>query len=235
MDLSGLDIVIEGSQNGPATSKNKVDIVFVVDNSGSMSDVIEGVKNHIHTFVTSLEANANNKIDYRIGFVMHGNSAILIKDFTTSAGDFQQAMQNTKNHDTGYDEFGLPAIDVAADFPWEEKRHKFIIVFTDEDVDGGSEPQYQLSKYDELLSKLEALKIKIYYLGADGAYYSKLKRVPGTHYEPNNTFEHVNFSELLNKIGKSVSQASGVGLQGGHINVSKDIYDVESYVQIVNL
>ena len=235
MDLSGLDIVVEGSQNGPATSKNKVDIVFVIDNSGSMSDVIEGVKNHINTFVTSLEKNANNKVDYRIGFVMHGSEKILVKEFTTSAIDFQQSMQNTKNHDTGWNEFGLPALDIAADFPWEDKRHKFIIIFTDESTHSGHDTSFQLSKFDQLLSKLETLRTKIYYLGVDAEDYQRFKEVPGTYYEPNDTFEHVDFSELLNKIGKSVSQASGAGLQGGQNSVAKDLYDVKSKVQVINL
>jgi uncharacterized protein YegL len=235
MDLSGLDFEVAGSQNGPATSKNKVDIVFVIDNSGSMGDVIEGVKNHITIFVNSLEQNASNKVDYRIGFVMHGNDKILVKRFTDSAAEFQQAIIETKQYKTGWNEFGLPAIDIAADFPWDEKRHKFIIIFTDESTEGGHDPQFQLSKFDLLLSKLETLRTKIYYLGVDAEDYRRFKEVPGTYYEPNDTFDHVDFSELLNKIGKSVSQASGVSLQGGQNKVEKDLYDASSTVEIVHL
>ena len=235
MDFSELDMEIEGSQGGLVSSKNKVDIVFVIDNSGSMSSVIEGVKKHIDTFVTSLETNANKQIDFRIGFVMHGNEMILVKDFTNSVADFRQAMENTKNYDTGYDEFGLPAIDIAADFPWEEKRHKFVIIFTDEDVTGGHWSDEQLAKFPELLSKLEALRIKIYYLGVDSENYREFKKVPGTYYEPNEDFESVDFSSLLEKIGKSVSQASGVALQGGGRGFVKDIYNVESYVKVIKL
>lgn len=236
MDFSKLDYTGSNTQGGGMpSSKNKVDIVFVIDNSGSMSSVIEGVKNHINTFVTSLESNANNKVDYRIGFVMHGNEAILVKDFTTSTADFTNAMQDTKKYNTGFDEFGLPAIDIAADFAWEDRRHKFVIIFTDESTKYGREPQYQLSKFPQLLSKLETLKIKIYYLGVDADDYREFKKIPGTYYEPNDTFEHVDFSDLLNKIGKSVSQASGASLQGGQNSVSKDIYDVKSYVKVINL
>lgn len=236
LDFSALDNVeIKGSQGGMATSKNKVDIVFVIDNSVSMSDVIEGVKNHITTFVNSLETNSDNNIDYRIGFVMHGNDALLIKEFTKSTADFKQAMINTKNYDTGWDEFGLPAIDMAADFPWEEKRHKFIIIFTDESTNSGHKPKYQMSKLPQLLSKLEGKRIKIYYLGVDAEDYREFKKVPGTYYEPNDTFDNVDFSQLLEKIGKSVSQASGEALQDGQNNIQKDIYDVNSYVKVINL
>jgi len=235
MDFSAFDMEIEGSQGGLVSSKNKVDIVFVIDNSGSMSPVIEGVKEHINTFITSLEANANKKVDFRIGFVMHGNKMILVKDFTDSVPDFQRAMEETKNYYTGIDEFGLPAIDIAADFPWEEKRHKFIVIFTDEDVTTGNLEEYQLEKFPELLSKLEALRVKIYYLGTDSENYRKFKSVPGTYYEPNEDYESVDFSNLLERIGKSVSQASGTALQNGGNRFARDIYDVESYVKVVKL
>lgn len=235
MDLSGLDIEIEGSQSGIITTKNKVDIVFVIDNSGTMSGVIDGVKKHITTFVSSLENNSNNRIDYRIGFVFQGAVYMLIKNFTTSVSEFIEAIERTKEYAVDQNELGLLGLDIAADFEWEDKRHKFIIIFTDEDVSGGIEADYQLSKYEQLLSKLESLRIKIYYFGVDGDDYRKLKKVPGTYYEPNETFENVNFSELLNKIGKSVSQAAGVGLQSGSNNVKKDLYDVKSYVDVINL
>jgi len=235
MDFSELDVDIEGSQDGFVSSKNRVDIVFVIDNSGSMSSVIEGVKKHIDTFVTSLETNANKQIDFRIGFVMHGNERILVKNFTDSVADFKQAMERTRQYETGWDEFGLPAIDIAADFPWEEKRHKFVIIFTDEDVNGGHLPDIQLEKFPELLSKLEALRIKIYYLGVDSTNYREFKKIPGTYYEPNDDFESVNFSRLLEKIGKSVSQASGVALQGGNKGFAKDLYNAKNYVKIESL
>ena len=46
-------------QNIPQQNKGKLkgvaDVVFVVDFSGSMSPVIDGLKNHINDFVRSLE------------------------------------------------------------------------------------------------------------------------------------------------------------------------------------
>jgi uncharacterized protein YegL len=215
-----------------ASSKNKVDIVFVVDNSGSMAPVIEGVKNHINVFVNSLENNANQTIDYRLGFVFQGTKRILVKDFTSNVNDFQRAITKTVQPNNFQDELGLFGIDLAADFPWEERRHKFIIIFTDEDVSGGHMAEYQLSKYPELLLKLEALRIKIYYLGVDGEDYRELKKVPGTYYEPNTSFESVDFSELLKRIGKSVSQASGQNLQESHQSFKKDLYKIEQYIRI---
>lgn len=236
LDLSGLDdIVIEGSQNGMASSKNKVDIVFVVDNSGSMTPVIEGVKNHINVFVESMNNHSNKAIDYRIGFVFQGSRHIFKKNFTSDIIDFKEAIKKTSIYTNNQNELGLIGIDLAADFPWEERRHKFIIIFTDEDVSGGHMAEYQLSKYQELLLKLEALRIKIYYLGIDGKNYRELKKVPGTYYEPNISFERVDFSELLKRIGKSVSQASGQNLQESHHSFKKDLYNIEEYVRIQTL
>lgn len=237
MNTSEFDDVFsfDGIQTTKSSSKNRVDIVFVIDNSGTMASIIDGVKNHVTTFVKSLEANANNKIDYRLGFVFQGTQSMLVKEFTSSVSDFVNAIEKTTNYDNNQNEYGLFGIDIAADFPWEEKRHKFIIVFTDEDVDGGNESEYQLSKFSQLLSKLETLRIKIYYLGVNGANYEAFKKVPGTYFEPNDNFDNVDFSDLLSRIGKSVSQASGVALQQSAKSVQKDLYNVQSYVEIVKI
>ena len=54
-----------------AKIRGVADIVFVLDVSGSMSPVIEQVKNHIGTFVDSIRASSQTPIDLRLGLVTH--------------------------------------------------------------------------------------------------------------------------------------------------------------------
>jgi len=59
-----------------------------------------------------------------LGFVLHGHEKILIRQFTDDVETFKSALINgTARHETGWNEFGLPALDVVADFPWQKKRH----------------------------------------------------------------------------------------------------------------
>ena len=157
LDLSMFDDMDLGGLQKTST-KGKVDIVFVIDVSGSMMPVIEGVRNNVITFVDSLRDNANNQIDYRLGLVLENCDTFWIKDFTKSIDEFRSILENMNS--TWSNEFTLPAIDIAADFDWDKNRHKFIIIFTDEDIKEGCEPEYQLSKYDELIDKLNKKKNK---------------------------------------------------------------------------
>ncbi len=237
MNFSQLDnIVFDGAQD-EATTKNHVDICFVVDNSGSMARVINGIKMYINDFADTLEYGTGVDIDFRIGFVLHGHEKILIRQFTDDVETFKSALINaTQRHETGYDEFGLPALDVAADFPWQKKRHKFILFFTDEGVNSGYNSQLQMSKYEELLTKLENLKVKIYFYGPDTQEYRLLQRVPGTEYNPTDNFGDLDFSQILNSIAKSVSVSSSSPLDGSQeMNVQKDLYNVKSYVEVINI
>ena len=237
MDFSKFDnMTFDGAQS-EATSKNHVDICFVVDNSVSMNNVINGIKSYINQFADMLANGTGVDIDFRIGFVLHGHEKILVRQFTDDVEAFKSALINaTQRHDTGWDEFGLPALDVAADFPWQEKRHKFILFFTDEGVEGGDKPDVQMAKFDELLTKLEELRVKLYFYGPDTQEYRHFQRVPGTEYNPTDNFDSLDFSEILNSIAKSVSVSSSSPLDGSQsMGVQKDLYDINSHVQVINI
>jgi len=237
MDFSKFDnMTFDGAQS-EATSKNHVDIAFVVDNSQSMNSVKDGIKRYINDFADTLAHGTGVDIDFRIGFVLHGHEKILIRQFTDDVEAFKSALINaTDRHDTGWNEFGLPALDVAADFPWQKKRHKFILFFTDEGVGGGDKPDVQIAKFDELLTKLEELRVKLYFYGPDTQEYRHFQRVPGTEYNPTENFDNLDFSEILNSIAKSVSVSSSSPLDGSqNMGVQKDLYDIDSYVQVINI
>jgi len=237
MDFSKFDnMTFDGAQD-EATSKNHVDICFVVDNSVSMENVINGIKSYINQFADMLANGTGVDIDFRIGFVLHGQEKILVRQFTDDVEAFKSALINaTQRHDTGWDEFGLPALDVAADFPWQKKRHKFILFFTDEGVASGHNPQLQMSKYDELLTKLEELRVKLYFYGPDMTEYRHFQRVPGTEYNPTDDFDSLDFSEILNSIAKSVSVSSSSPLDGSQsMGVQNDLYDIDKHVQVINI
>lgn len=237
MDFSKFDnITFDGAQD-EATSKNHVDICFVVDNSVSMKNVINGIKSYINQFADMLANGTGVDIDFRIGFVLHGQEKILVRQFTDDVEAFKSALINaTQRHDTGWNEFGLPALDVAADFPWQKKRHKFILFFTDEGVGSGHNPQLQMSKYDELLTKLEELRVKLYFYGPDTQEYRHFQRVPGTEYNPTDDFDSLDFSEILNSIAKSVSVSSSSPLDGSQsMGVQNDLYEIDKHVQVINI
>ncbi|MEA2019283.1 MAG: VWA domain-containing protein [Campylobacterota bacterium] len=225
LDLSGLDdIEIEGSQGGMSTSKNKVDIVFVIDDSASMEPVIDGVESNINGFVNSLQ-NSGSSVDFRIGFELYGHELFTACNLTNNVNHFKDTLQENRKYETGGDEITLLAVDRAADHDWRENCHKYIIIFTNEKLSTNSEYEKQLTKYDELIQKLKDLQIKIIFLGKDCPDYRRLKEIKHCSYEPIEDYSNVNYSTLLETIGKSVSQQSG-GQTGAETSVNKGLYSV---------
>lgn len=77
----------------PVAVTGKADIVFVVDNTGSMSGIINNVQNNIESFVGQLQSN---NIDVRLGIVTYGDcnpseggDPIIKKDFTNDVETFK--------------------------------------------------------------------------------------------------------------------------------------------------
>ena len=225
LDLSGLDnIEIDGSGQEMATSKNNVDIVFVIDDSASMEPVIDGVEKNINGFINSLQ-NSGKKVDFRIGFELYGDKIFTACALTGNVEKFKTQLNKKRKLETGGGEITLIAVDRAADHSWREKCHKYIIIFTNEPLSTNDEYEKQLTKYDELIQKLKDLQIKIIFLGQDCPDYRRFKEIKHCSYEPIDNYDSVDYSTLLETIGKSVSQQSG-GQTGDSTSVNKGMYEI---------
>ncbi|MBF0266202.1 MAG: VWA domain-containing protein [Gammaproteobacteria bacterium] len=221
-ELEGINIDNNG-QGGMISSKNKVDIVFVIDDSASMEPLIDGLENNINNFIHSLQ-NSGNSIDFRIGFELYGDELFTHCNLTGDVGVFQRLLKDKRKLETGGDEITLVAVDMAADHQWRESCHKYIIIFTNEPLSTNVSYEKQLSQYDLLLQKLKDLGVKIYFLGKDCPDYRRFKEIKHCYYEPVEDYNSVDYSKLFETIGKSVSQQSG-GVAHEGSSVPKGIYD----------
>lgn len=145
-----------------AKIKGVADVVFVLDVSGSMSDIIEGVKNHIADFVDKLLNDPQSTVrDVRLGLVTHdveGRPAVHAAGFVTTAGEFRRYLELAPR---GHTEYGLPAIDRALDFPWRERCRRYIVFLTDEPVEGGHNPEFQRFKLNELCQRCSRKDLRL--------------------------------------------------------------------------
>gem|GEM_PF-6882561 len=113
------------------------DIVFLIDNSGSMSYEINAVKNNCEAFAEALVAS---DIDYRLGLVQFGQSAnggnprIIGGGLTGSVSEFKSWVA-TMPADGSY-EPGFAAIRLAIQsYSFRPGSQKVFILITDEDSD----------------------------------------------------------------------------------------------------
>ena len=211
--------------------KGIADIVFCIDFSGSMTSCINGVKENINTFVKSLEnASPNTKIDWRIAFCAYSNDTFIILDFIKDTNIFSSSLSSV---DTMGDEFTPGAIDYSiSHFDWRPVSNKFLIVFTDEQLIGGSSYDNGdgSSKFEELLNKIEITKTRLFFFGPKCTYYSRFEKISRTYVEylESGDFSSVNFSDLLSSLGKTVSQSCGQQAQESS-TPAKFIYDLSNF------
>ncbi|MFZ1827409.1 MAG: vWA domain-containing protein [Candidatus Competibacteraceae bacterium] len=146
------------------------DIIFVVDESGSMDTVQANLRNNIGLFASIL--TGTNQVDAQYGLVGYGNSSIvprMLTDLTNSAS-FATAAGNliaSGGVEPGFSAtaFALNAIDNQTNlFSFRPNAVKNIMIFTDEDNDvynqpgatvNGSAPTYSVT--DGLLTQNKAL------------------------------------------------------------------------------
>jgi hypothetical protein len=194
--------------------KGVADVVFVMDTSGSMTPVIEAVKNHISTFVDSIQGNSQMPVDLRLGLVSHftdggDRRGVRHWDFTPSLSDFKAALQICDKLPASQDEFGLPALDRALDFPWRPVSRRFLVSFTDEPVAGGFDPDFQNSRLNDLAGKFAQLRISGYLIGPACPAYDALGRGPKMVRVilPHHALASYDFGRFLSELGRTVSQS----------------------------
>jgi outer membrane protein OmpA-like peptidoglycan-associated protein len=106
-----------------------VDFVFCIDVTGTMQSYINGVKNNVETFVTSLR---NRGIDYRIGLVLF--SDIVERSFqpTTDVQEFRTWLSKVYASG-GFDEKenALEAIREASGLQFRPSANKVVVLITD--------------------------------------------------------------------------------------------------------
>ena len=110
------------------------DIVFIIDNTGSMGGYISQVRANVVSFANDLNASGQ---DYRLGLVEYGDnndSSIKTYDFTTNIDTFVNDV-NSISLTGGGDgaESGLEALETALSMVSDSANSKRFIVVTDAD------------------------------------------------------------------------------------------------------
>lgn len=125
------DQPVEEYQLGKDTSGgiNEVDIIFVLDVTGSMSNEIEAVRNNIMEFTDSLTAKGFN---YRLGMVTFLDEIENVYEFTKDPTYFKSLVGEQYAHGGGdYPENSLEALKRAAQYQFRANAKRIFIWITD--------------------------------------------------------------------------------------------------------
>jgi Ca-activated chloride channel family protein len=128
-----------------------VDLVFVLDISGSMSGELESVRNSLNDFLGQLEAR---KIKGRFGLVTFDDDARLTHPLTSDVRKIVEVMRPlfvTGGRATG--DSSLSGLAIAAGLPFDRDARKVVILITDETTDI---PDGEIFSAGEVVVKLKA-------------------------------------------------------------------------------
>ncbi len=126
-----------------------VDIVFIMDNSGSMGPYINAVSANVHSFLNDLNQSG---ADYALGLTRYGQNAQgglpIIEDngvLTTDGLYFRDGVWTRNETSGGFEPGYFSIVQSVAGFVWRPGSQKIIIIVTDETAAQGSGPGYALN------------------------------------------------------------------------------------------
>ena len=209
--------------------RQKADVVFVIDTSGSMGPCIRDVCKNIRSLVDGFRAEINEPWDIRLDFVganswnfqsvyHRGSRDALLRAlysgegrfFTSDIDEFKNALDHVEGS-IGYDELTLVGIDTALDFPWrpQSEVRRGVVVLTDEEVDTGAAPEFERARVDDgsLLEKIVGLGVQLFIMAPPCPVYETLGSVHAAHrwVVEHEGLASVSFDKLLHEIGKTIS------------------------------
>lgn len=211
--------------------KGVADIVFCFDVTGSMTEIINSVKENVEKLVEGFATyDENVSLDWRArvmgyrDFVEDTEFLINDRPFVTTVDELREQINGMEAKEyTGGDEpeSTLDAIWYAArKSDWRDNCHKIVVVFTDDapkpvdektlaDISGSD------GDIEVLAQELNVQHIKLFLWGKKDPVYDALTRIPRADIvqfdNPTEDFKALDFSTLMTTIGKTVSQLASAG------------------------
>lgn len=176
----------------------RADIVFLMDNSGSMGGEINAVRNNVFSFVDALDASG---VNYNLGltrFGQSGGSNPLVEENGQLTGDadyFKNTIWQRNFASGGYEPSHLAITQSASTFNFRPGAQRIFILITDENSDGSTTQQ-------QALNALTSSSTTLYVLTTSGLfnYYGPL--ASGTNGQLYNIFSP--FNDILDSISEDV-------------------------------
>jgi Mg-chelatase subunit ChlD len=192
--ISGHDAAPQiGSGRIGATTERGVDLVFVIDTTGSMSDKIESLLATCSRFVEDFNAL---HLNHRIAIVSFGDlrvrgDRIQNTAFTANVEITKKSLRNIPRNSGGGNEgeSSLEALERALSLPFRSDAVKAIVLITDEPAD-----QHRLNA-DDMIGRLAERELLVFVASPPYKYFQRMAlRNGGQWYRIS---AHTNFNDLL--------------------------------------
>lgn len=196
-------VTFRGEVLKPKTS-HAVDLVFIVDTTGSMSDKIEGVLTTCGEFLENFAALG---LDYRVGIVAFGDltepdDRIVATPFMNKLEMIQKKLRQVPRYSGGGNEgeSSLEAVHAALGMPYRAEAVKVCILITDEPALHGTHSP------EATTAKLKEREVITYVVSPDIDYYKKMaERTGGTWMEITSEADFSSLLSMLRQLAKDMA------------------------------
>ena len=177
---------IRPQPQGVIKQYGRIDLVICLDTTGSMSPIIDAVKDYIaiHLIGEMKSQMSKNQMPFEwrarvIGFGDLDADPFYTIPFTSDERVLVDAIKNI-TRSGGATEYDLDALMTAADSPWraDAPAHRIVILFTDEPTHPSLHPSTGSGNVQTVINKLTAQRIKLFLFGPDDITFVELQKVP---------------------------------------------------------
>jgi hypothetical protein len=212
-------IKIDGQPVEPRFARG-VDLVFVIDTTGSMSDKIDGLLTTCARFVDRFAALS---LDYRVAIVAFGDltvpgDKIETTAFTSKVEVIKRSLQIIPRYYGGRNEgeSSLEALGKALSLPFRSNAVKVILLITDE-------PALQHNLYvSDMIGKLSSQEILAFVVSPPLAYFKDMaNKTGGRWYQIAADTDFADLVDMFDRIARRISQVVSDVYKMGDGNVAR--------------
>ena len=201
---TGLRVTVQG-RPVDNSAKASVDLVFVIDTTGSMSDKIEGLLNTCTKFVDEF---ASLRLDHRIAIVAFGDltvtgDRIVATKFTNNLETTKESLAKIPRYSGGGNEgeSSFDAMDKAMARPFRQDAVKVLVLITDEP---GLEHDNITAK--EITRRLGQEEFLTFVVATPDSYYKEMaEKNGGKWYEVSASSDFTDLLDTFREMAKKVS------------------------------
>lgn len=178
-DASDRNVTLHLKGEDTATRIGAVDIVFVVDDSQSMADKIDTIRDELETFQQELDSRG---ADAHYAVVTVTGDAVIEQHFTASVSETQTTLDDIGTG--GGEEFNYRALEMAIDLDGRTDARRVVIDLTDEPTDRQTDRD---PTQDELVQKFDESDTTFIAVSPDGAFIRNVtEHGSGSNFEGGN-------------------------------------------------
>lgn len=207
-------------QQGGVKQYGRVDMVVCLDTTGSMSPIIDSVRDHIanHLIGEMKSQLSRNQmpLEWRARVIGYGDldaDPFYTTSFTSDEHELVKAIRYT-TRSGGSTEYTLDALYTAARSPWrtDAPANRIVVLFTDEPSHPSLHSSNGGGNLQSVIDELAAKRLKLFLFAPEDKIYNELRKLPKSDItlfpesDIHSMLTKLDFRKIFEQMAKTISE-----------------------------